>query len=69
MLDHLPEVFSRDTSHGRRSAEELTAPLFQEIRRLKVEFDWLKKCLSLSGEAKAMRIEARDLELSIALQC
>jgi putative transposase len=43
VLDHLPEVFSRDPSQEQRSEEELTAPLFQEIGRLKMELDWLKK--------------------------
>jgi transposase-like protein len=42
-LDHLPEVFGRDAGHKECSAEELTAPLFQEIGRLKMELDWLKK--------------------------
>jgi len=28
-----------------RSEEELTAPLYEEIGRLKVEVDWLKKKL------------------------
>jgi putative transposase len=43
VLEHLPQVFSRDPGHEQRSEEELTAPLFQEIGRLKMELDWLKK--------------------------
>ena len=43
VLEHLPQVFSRDPSHEQRSEEALTAPLFQEIGRLKMELDWLKK--------------------------
>lgn len=42
-LEHLPEVFARDTRRAQRSEEELTAPLFEEIGRLKMELDWLKK--------------------------
>ena len=42
-LDHLPEAFGRDSSHPQRSVSELTAPLFEEIGRLKMELDWLKK--------------------------
>lgn len=42
-LDHLPEAFGRDSSHRQRSESELTAPLFEEIGRLKMELDWLKK--------------------------
>ena len=29
--------------HPQRSEAELTAPLFEEIGRLKMELDWLKK--------------------------
>lgn len=37
------EVFRRGNSG--RSEEELTAPLYEEIGRLKMEIDWLKKKL------------------------
>jgi transposase-like protein len=36
------EVFGRSASEPLDS-EELTAPLYQEIGRLKMELDWLKK--------------------------
>ncbi len=42
-LDHLPELFGPEVGHEQRGAEELTAPLYQEIGRLKMELDWLKK--------------------------
>jgi transposase-like protein len=42
-LDRLPEAFGRGASSGQRSEAELTAPLFEEIGRLKMELDWLKK--------------------------
>jgi len=42
-LDHLPEAFGRETSRPQRPEAELTAPLFEEIGRLKMELDWLKK--------------------------
>jgi transposase-like protein len=49
-LDHLPEAFGRDTNHPQRPEAELTAPLFEEIGRLKMELDWLKKrTASLTG--------------------
>ena len=41
--DHLPESFRRGASVKRKSEEELTAPLYEEIGRLKMELDWLKK--------------------------
>jgi putative transposase len=37
------EVFRR--GNGAPSAEELTGPLYEEIGRLKMEIDWLKKKL------------------------
>jgi putative transposase len=37
------EVFRR--SNSARSEEEVTKPLYEEIGRLKVEIDWLKKKL------------------------
>ncbi len=37
------EVFRR--GNPERSEEELTAPLYEEIGRLKMEIDWLKKKL------------------------
>jgi putative transposase len=50
VLDHLPEVFGREAGHEQRSEEELTAPLFQEIGRLKMELDWLtRKSATLKG--------------------
>ena len=36
-------VFSRAAGRNGKSEEELTAPLYEEIGRLKVEMDWLKK--------------------------
>jgi transposase-like protein len=42
-LEHLPEAFGREAGRKQRGEEELTAPLYQEIGRLKMELDWLKK--------------------------
>jgi len=36
-------VFSRSTGRNGKTEEELTAPLYEEIGRLKMEMDWLKK--------------------------
>ncbi len=68
-LDHLPEAFGRDISHPQRSESELTAPLFEEIGRLEMERDWLKKSLPRSREAKAMLFEPRHPDLSVARPC
>jgi len=45
LLEGAPEVFRRGPAGGVRSEEDLTAPLYQEIGRLKMEVEWLKKKL------------------------
>ncbi len=40
-LEGLPEVFQ--TKQPTRQQEDISAKLFEEIGRLKVELDWLKK--------------------------
>lgn len=43
-IEILPEAFRRGKSTKPPATEqELTAPLYEEIGRLKVELDWLKK--------------------------
>jgi transposase-like protein len=39
------KVFSRASGGSARSEEEIVAPLYEEIGRLKMELDWLKKKL------------------------
>ena len=39
-----PGVFASGSGNG-KSQEDLTGPLYQEIGRLKMEVDWLKKKL------------------------
>lgn len=43
LIEGLPEVFANPRAQRERSAEELTAPLYEEIGRLKMDLDWLKK--------------------------
>jgi len=40
-----PGIFSRGIAGREKTEEELTAPLYEEIGRLKVEVDFLKKKL------------------------
>ncbi len=43
-IEHLPEAFKRSGSTPQPPTEQaLTAPLYEEIGRLKMELDWLKK--------------------------
>jgi transposase-like protein len=43
LLESLPEIFSRRRQNSQQDQDELTAQLYQQIGRLKVELDWLKK--------------------------
>ena len=43
LLENAPLVFERGRNGDGVNAEELTAPLYQEIGRLKMELEWLKK--------------------------
>jgi putative transposase len=45
LVDGSAEVFSRKNGSRGKSEEELTSPLYEEIGRLKMEVDWLKKKL------------------------
>ncbi len=45
LLEGAPAVFCRGSAGGGRSEEDLTAPLYQEIGRLTMEVEWLKKKL------------------------
>ncbi len=45
LIDGAAEVFSRKDGLRGKSEEELTSPLYEEIGRLKMEVNWLKKKL------------------------
>lgn len=43
LLDASAQAFSRSREADRRNQAELTASLYEQIGRLKVELDWVKK--------------------------
>jgi putative transposase len=45
LLDGAPGLFARGGDGCGRTEKEITAPLYEEIGRLKMELDWLKKKL------------------------
>jgi putative transposase len=45
LVEGASEVFRRGPAGGGRSEETVTAPLYQEIGRLKMELEWLRKKL------------------------
>ncbi len=48
-LDELPKIFSGRYEKKEAEGKELTDQLYQQIGRLKVELDWLKKKAGLIG--------------------
>jgi putative transposase len=48
-LEEMPKVFSGSRERSDRQQSELVAELYQQIGRLKVELDWLKKKAGLVG--------------------
>jgi len=45
LIEGAAGIFSRGSDPRGKSQEELVAPLYEEIGRLKMEIDWLKKKL------------------------
>jgi len=45
LVSKAPEVFSSGARHEGKTEEELTAPLYEEIGRLKMDLKWLEKKL------------------------
>lgn len=45
LLTNAPELFSQGKKGQPKSDEELTAPLYEEIGRLKMDLKWLQKKL------------------------
>jgi len=66
LLKRAAEVFAGPSPARRQEAEQ--AELYEQIGRLKMELEWLKKKLPSSTEAKRAWIE-RGGELSVRRQC
>jgi len=45
LKEHSEEIFTRSGNKVAKSEEELTAPLYEEIGRLKMDLKWLSKKL------------------------
>ncbi|MCB2261366.1 MAG: IS3 family transposase [Candidatus Thiosymbion ectosymbiont of Robbea hypermnestra] len=70
-IAHLPEAFKRTaTTKQPPTAQALTAPLYEEIGRLKMELDWLKKKSRLNSvDSRRSFIDPHHPDLSITRQC
>jgi len=70
LVERAPEVFRRGNGTGFQNEEELTAPLYEEIGRLKMERDWLKKkALSLPLEERRRWVDPENTDFPVTRQC
>ena len=70
MLEGLPYIFSDKRKKKAVKDEDEKAKLHEQIGRLKIENDWLKKYLmNFTAEEKRSMIEPNKSKLSICRQC
>jgi len=69
LLDGLPGVFSDGHREDLRQQQTPTDRLYQQIGRLRVELDWLKKNLALTLEEKRAVVEPVHEQISLRRQC
>ena len=62
-------IFSKSPTKRAGEAESLKAKLYEEIGRLKIELDWLKKKSDLYGKEWLGVIEPGHCQISIRRQC
>ena len=68
-LEQLEEIFVDGRRQKDRAEEVEKEALYEEIGRLKVELDWLKKKLACSAEERRGWVEPEHEHLSLRRQC
>ena len=68
-LEQLPELFVDGRTRKGRNGEADSDALYEEIGRLKVELDWLKKKSACSIEEMRPLVEHGHPEISVRRQC
>jgi putative transposase len=69
LLEDGVEVFTRNGSQDQQAQEAIQSELYEQIGRLKMELEWLKKKLPRSVDVKRTLIEPTHAELSLRRQC
>ncbi len=69
LLDGAAEIFSRNGSSRADDFRQREAELYQQIGKLQMELQWLKKRLPASTEAKRSLVEPGHETLSVRRQC
>ncbi|MGH7839243.1 MAG: hypothetical protein ACREQC_15645, partial [Candidatus Binataceae bacterium] len=67
-LEQLPELFVDGRTRQGRTSETDSDALYEEIGRLKVELDWLKKKSACSSEEMRPLVERDHREISVRRQ-
>jgi putative transposase len=69
LLDEGVEVFTFNRTHAQREQAAVQAQLYEQIGRLKMELQWLKKKLPNSIETKRRLVEPTQCRISLRRQC
>lgn len=69
LLEEGVSIFNQNGSRQKREQEDRETDLYEQIGRLKMELEWLKKKLPSLVEAKRMLIELAHPEISVRRQC
>ena len=69
LLEEGATVFDRGTERWQRAQEAREADLYEQIGRLKMELEWLKKKLPASVEVRRTMIEHSHPQISVQRQC
>ena len=69
LLKNGSELFSPNPARQQREQAALETDLYEQIGRLKMELEWLKKKLPASSETKRQMVEPEHATLSIRRQC
>jgi len=69
LFEEVSGIFSDKRRKEKQTEEGDKAKLFEEIGRLKIENDWLKKKLDLTVNEKREAIDQENKEISVSRQC
>jgi putative transposase len=69
VIDELPNMFTDNGKNIQQDNEKIQSELYEQIGKLKVELDWMKKKLVLPTDQKRGLVELSHPEIPIYRQC
>ncbi len=69
MQEDGPRVFATNGERKQREQEAQEAELYEQIGRLKMELEWLKKKLPASVRVRRRMVDSQHAVLSVRRQC